>query len=310
MNQSAPARTAQRRGATHPNNALAAYLENHRDQLLAALPRHQTPERVTRLAATAVNSSPKLRQCDAESVIACVVTASQLGLEIGVGGQAFLVPYKGRDGQYHAQLVPGWQGLIDLVSRSGKASAWTGAVYEGDVFDFELGSAPYLRHKPIGDRSDPDGLVGVYACGKVNGTEHPVIEYWPIAQVWAHRDRGNRQGEDHYSFRHPEMYARKVVLLQVLKYLPKSVELVEALDLAKGDEGLAIRGEFQVLDGEAADADSGSDGLARTLDAIADADTPEQLDVLRSQIDDLPSSQQRHAHDALTVRARAVLGDG
>ncbi len=303
---STPARADQRRAPIHPNHALAAYLENHREQLLAALPRHLTPERMMRLAATAVNSSPKLRQCDAESVIAAVVTASQLGLEIGVGGQAFLVPYRDRDGKYHAQLVPGWQGYIDLVARAGRASAWTGAVYAGDEFDFELGSAPYLRHKPIGDRTDPDHLVGVYACGKVNGADHPIIEYWPIAQVWAHRDRGNRQGDDHYSFRFPEMYARKVVLLQVLKYLPKSVELVEALDLAKGDGGLAIRGEYQVLDGEAANDDGDGNGLALMLDAIAEADTPEQLDLLRSQIDELPSGQQRHAYDALTARARAM----
>lgn len=103
------------------------------------------------------------------------------------------------------------------------------------------------------------------------------------------------------------MYARKVVLLQVIRYLPKSVELVEALDRAKGDEGLAIRGEYQVLDGGVASKGDEGGGLAQILDAIADADTPEQLDLLRSQIEQLPSGQQRHAQDALTGRARAVL---
>jgi recombination protein RecT len=38
-------------------------------------------------------------------------------------------------------------------------------------------------------------------------------------------------GGKHYSFRHPEMYARKVVLLQVIKYLPSSIEISTALDM-------------------------------------------------------------------------------
>lgn len=304
----APARrqVAQRPAApAHPNQALATYFERHRDQVLAALPAHLTPERMLRLATTSINGSPKLRQCAPESVIAAVVTASQLGLEIGVGGQAFLVPYK-VDGQYRAQLIPGWQGLIDLVARAGKATAWTGAVYQGDAFDFELGSAPYLRHKPLGARN-PDALQFVYAIGQVKGAEHPIIECWPIEQVWQHRDQFNRQGGDHYSFRHPEMYARKVVLLQVIKYLPRSVQLIEALDLSAADDGIsALRGEFTVLDGGGEDPPENA--LAQVLEAIGDAVTPEQLDVLREQVDALPSSQRKHAAAALTARAAALAG--
>ena len=150
--------------------------------------------------------------------------------------------------------MPGWQGL-SIRRRAGKATCWTGAVYQGDALDFELGSTPYLRHKPTGDRSDPAHLAAVYAIGQVKGAEHPIIECWPIAQVWTHRDQYNRQGEDHYSFRFPEMYARKVVLLQAIKYLPKSVQLLDALDLAGADEGVAIRGDFREVDGG---PDSGS----------------------------------------------------
>ncbi|MGE3650604.1 MAG: recombinase RecT [Reyranellaceae bacterium] len=295
---------AQRQPApAHPNQALATYVERHRDQMLAALPKHLTPERMLRLATTSINGSAKLRQCSPDSVIAAVVTASQLGLEIGVGGQAFLVPYK-VDNQYRAQLIPGWQGLIDLVARAGKATAWTGAVYQGDAFDFELSSAPYLRHKPLGPR-DPAGLQFVYAVGRVKDAEHPIIEAWPIEQVWQHRDQFNRQGGDHYSVRHPEMYARKVVLLQVIKYLPRSVQLIEALDLSAADDGIsALRGEFTVLDG-GGDAPP-ENALAEVLEAISEAGTPEQLDALRHQIDALPSSQRKHAEAAASIRAATL----
>jgi recombination protein RecT len=54
---------------------------------------------------------------------------------------------------------------------------------------------------------------------------------WPVKKVWKHRDRYNKVGDRHYSFKHPEMYARKVVLLQVIKYLPSSIELSQAMDM-------------------------------------------------------------------------------
>ena len=58
----------------------------------------------------------------------------------------------------------------------------------------------------------------------------PVIEVWDIDKIWMHRDKNNkcRDKNDHYSFKHPEMYARKIPLLQVLKYLPSSIELASA----------------------------------------------------------------------------------
>lgn len=310
MNRSSAPRSAQsgqqRQLATaHPNQALAAYFANHRDQVSAALPPHLEPERMLRLACTHINGSSKLRQSSPESVIEAVVKAAQLGLEIGVNGQAFLVPYK-VDGKYRAQMVPGWQGLIDLVARAGKATAWTGCVYGGDAFDFELGSAPYLRHKPLGVR-DPAALQFAYAIGQIKGADHPIIECWPIEQVWQHRDRFNRQGEDHYSFRFPEMYARKVVLLQVIKYLPKSVQLIDALDLTAADDGIsALRGEFAVLDGDGETPQEND--LAVVLEAIGDVGTAEELDALAAQIDALPSSQRKHAEAARASRAGSLAG--
>jgi hypothetical protein len=49
--------------------------------------------------------------------------------------------------------------------------------------------------------------------------------------VRTHRDRYNKQGEQHYSYQHFELYGRKCVLLQVIKYLPKSAELQNVIDL-------------------------------------------------------------------------------
>jgi recombination protein RecT len=162
-------------------------------------------------------------------VFAAVLTASQFGWEINV--HAYLIPYDNRKtGQTFCQLVPAWRGLADLASRSGRASVWTGAVFEGDEFAWALGTKPFIRHRPAGEQTEAK-LTHVYAVGWTTGATWPVIEVWPIDKVRKHRDRYNKIGKDHYSYEHLEMYGRKVALLQVLKYMPQSVELQSAVTL-------------------------------------------------------------------------------
>lgn len=206
-------------------------------EIRRALPKHLNADRMSRIALTAFRRTPKLAECDPRSVFAAVIQASQLGLEPDTLGRSYLIPYKQNkkvgnrwESHYECQFVPGWKGLMDLMNRSGRGSAWTGAVFDGDVFDYELGDSPRVRHQPRGE-DDPLKLTHVYAVGRAKGSEWPVIEVWPIAKVRKHRDRYNKVGDRHYSFENWEMYARKVVLLQVLKYLPCSAELVAAMAL-------------------------------------------------------------------------------
>lgn len=209
---------------------LPALLQQMRPQLALALPKHLNPDRMVRIALTELRKNPALNECNAQTVLASVVIASQLGLEPGINGQGYLIPYKGT-----CTFVPGWKGLVDLAQRSGRASVWTGAVFDGDEFDYEYGTKPYLKHKP-GAENDPAKMTHAYAVGWVRGAEYPVVEVWPVAKVWKHRDRFNKVGRSHYSFNHPEMYARKVALLQVLKYMPQSIELATAMDLENAAE--------------------------------------------------------------------------
>jgi recombination protein RecT len=225
-------------------------------EIQRALPKHLSAERMARIALTAFRRTPKLGQCDPRSVFAAVIQSSQLGLEVDTLGRAYLVPYKknkktakGWESTMECQFIPGWKGLVDLMNRSGQGSVWTGAVFEGDEFLWELGDSPRARHHPMGE-NDPKKLTHVYAVGRVKGSDWPIIEVWPIAKVWKHRDRYNKVGEDHYSFENPEMYARKIPLLQVLKYMPCSVELAQAIALSDaaeiGGQNLTIK---NVIDG-------------------------------------------------------------
>jgi len=225
----------------NPVAAFSRFMDNFKPQIALALPKHLNADRMTRLALTEFSKSEKLQQCDPKSIVASIITSSQLGLEIGVNGQGFLVPY-GRT----ATFVPGWKGLVDLANRSGRSSVWTGAVFQGDEFDYQLGDSPFVHHRP-GDEDDPKRLTHVYSIGRVNGSNWPVIEVWTMSKVWKHRDQYNKVGTKHYSYRDPEMYARKVPLLQVLKYMPMSIELSNAIavsNAAEAGQSAAIHGDW------------------------------------------------------------------
>ena len=207
-----------------------AMLEKYKPEIARALPRHLSADRMSRIALTAFRRTPKLGECDPRSVFAAVIQAAQLGLEPDTLGRSYLIPY-GKE----CQFVPGWKGLVDLINRTGNATVWTGAVFEGDEFDYALGDRPFVHHKPGGE-DDPIHITHVYAVGRVKGSEWPVIEVWPMSRVTRHRDRYNKVGKRHYSYDNMEMYARKVVLLQVLKYMPASADLATAVALGDAAE--------------------------------------------------------------------------
>lgn len=242
-----------------PVSNLAKFLESNKKQIELALPKHLNADRMCRLAMTAFSQNKSLQDCDLKSIFGAVVTAGQMGLEIGVAGQGYLVPYKGK-----CQFIPGWQGLVDLVARSGRGTVWTGAVFAGDDFEWSMGDRPFITHKPRG-QDDIEKLIYVYAVGRVTGGEWPVIDVWPIEKVWKHRNKYNKVGAKHYSYENPEMYARKVPLLQVIKYMPKSIELTNALEI----EEAAELGKHATLDGVSVridddDAPAGSGGSAQS----------------------------------------------
>lgn len=260
----------------NPVAHMSHFLDRMKPQMALALPKHLTPDRMARLALTQFSTNPKLQQCTQESFAASIMMSATVGLEIGVNGQAFLVPY-GRT----CQFVPGWKGLVDIANRSGRCTVWTGAVFEGDDFDYALGDSPFVRHRP-GEEDDPAKLTHVYAIGRVNGSNWPVIEVWTIGKVWKHRDQYNKVGRQHYSYRDPEMYARKVPLLQVLKYMPSSVELSNAITASAAAEtgkGLVIDGSVVTIDESGG---SQGDGLPECTQESFDARKSEWKQIVQS----------------------------
>lgn len=239
--------------AQSPAKAFQVYMQKYKGQLEMALPKHLTADRMMRLSLTEFSKNPKLQECTHNTIFGSIVTASQLGLEIGVNGQGYLVPYwNNKKNVNECQFIPGWKGLVDLAQRGGRASVWTGAVYEGDEFDYMLGDSPYCRHKPCGE-FDESKLTHVYAIGRVKDSEMPIIEVWPVKKVNMHFEKTVIPSlkKYHYSKKHFEAYAKKVALLQVLKYMPQSIELSNAMEVSgavEAGKAVTIEGDFVTVE--------------------------------------------------------------
>jgi len=249
---------------------IGSELLKFKTQMEAALPKHMTAERMARIALTQLRVNPKLMSCTQQSFYGSLMAASQLGLEPGVNGQCYLIPYGNV-----CTLVPGWRGYMDLVGRTERAAAWTDAVYDGDEFDYEKGDRPRIHHKPGKWAGKEAALIFTYSVGRQKGIEWPVIEVWDIDKVWAHRNKNNKVGDRHYSYAHPEMYARKIPLLQVIKYLPSSIEL--DVTASEGRQNLTID---MVLDKNSPGLESGGDSSAFDVNDPAEQELEELFDKL------------------------------
>ena len=133
-------------------------------QIKKALPEVITPERFTRMALSALNTTPKLNECTPMSFLAALMNAAQLGLEPNTPlGQAFLIPYNNK-GKMECQFQLGYKGLIDLSYRNPNMQIITAhTVYENDEFEYELGLNPCLNHRPtLGDRGEIRLFYGLF----------------------------------------------------------------------------------------------------------------------------------------------------
>lgn len=295
--------------AASPVAKFAAFMDKLKPQMALALPKHMNADRMTRLALTAFSTTPALQRCSPQSIAASIMTAAQLGLEPGISGQGYLIPYKET-----CTFVPGWKGLVDLVARSGRATVWTGAVRAGDEFEYQLGDAPFCLHRP-GDSDDGQPFTHVYAIGRVRDASMAVIEVWSRAKVEKHLKHYNKVGGRHYANTDEnnfEMYARKVALLQVLKYMPASIELANAITVshaAEDGKGVTLEGDFvhvQEAPDESIDSQTGE------ITGGARKSTTKPLSAFKADIDDAGDAEVAalvldQARDVLDATDHAAL---
>lgn len=219
---------------TDPMSTLRDLLQKMTPQLQMALPSHLKAERMIRVATTAVQINHALQECSARSIIACVVEASQLGLEpCGALGHAYLVAYKVK-GVPTCQLMIGYKGMVDLVRRSGNLKTISAyVVHESDDFNYTLGLHPNIHHVPSG-RAEPGKITHVYAVANLmNGGVQ--FEVMSVAEVEQIRKRSRSANNGPWVTDYDAM-AKKTVIRRLAKLLPVSVEVQRAVELDERDD--------------------------------------------------------------------------
>lgn len=209
--------------------AMQAYIKVMEPAIKKALPSVITPERFTRMVLSALSSTPKLADCSPQSFLAAMMTAAQLGVEPNTAlGQAYLLPYRNH-GQMECQFQLGYKGLIDLAYRSGEVSVIQAhTVYENDVFEYELGMDPKLRHVPA--KADRGEAVAYYAMFKTKDGGYG-FEVMSVDDVQRHAQRYSKSygsGSSPWRSNFDEM-AKKTVLKRALKYAPLKSDFVRGV---------------------------------------------------------------------------------
>lgn len=198
-------------------------------EIRRALPKVISAERFTRIALSALNTTPALMQCTPMSFIAALLNAAQLGLEPNTPlGQAYLIPYKNK-GILECQFQIGYKGLIDLAYRSGQVKCIQAqAVYSNDQFEYQYGLDPYLVHKPaFSDRGELTYFYGIFqtVSGGYGFSVMSVSAMDTFAKTYS---KGFDSGFSPWKSNYEEM-AKKTVIKQALKYAPVKTEFLRAL---------------------------------------------------------------------------------
>lgn len=216
------ANTAMQQRKKEPQS-IKDYIMAMKSGIAAALPSVMTPERFTRIALSAVSNNPKLAACTPDSFLGAMMTAAQLGLEPNTPlGQAYLIPYGGK-----CQFQIGYMGLLDLAWRSGEiADIQAEVVYQHDLWEYELGLNPKLRHVPAdGERGDPVRYYAVIRT-KDGGSISAVMS---VADIRAHAKKFSQSfGNGPWQTNFDEM-AKKTVLKRALKYAPLKSDFVRGV---------------------------------------------------------------------------------
>jgi recombination protein RecT len=191
-----------------------------------ALPTGMSEQRFTRVVLTELSKNPGLAQCRPETFLGAVMTAAQLGLDVGSAlGMAYLVPYKDT-----CTLIVGYRGMVDLARRSGQLrSIVARTVHEHDEFDYSFGLEPTLRHRPrLTDRGKPIAYYGVAILADGGS----VIEVMSRQDVEQYRRRSATQRAEPsgpWTTDYDAM-AAKTVIRRMFRWLPVATEAAQAIE--------------------------------------------------------------------------------
>ena len=288
--------------------------EQARDQLAMVAAKHMNPERMMRVVANAIRTTPKLGQCEPMSLLGALMQCAALGIEPNtILGHAYLIPFDKKEkdpktGKWEVvrtdvQLIVGYRGLIDLARRSGHITSIAANIhYSDDVFwEYEEGTDARLKHQP----GPAEGKkLHAYAIAKFKDGGHAyVVLPWAHvmkirdgSQGWQQAVRTGKTAESPWQ-KHEEEMEKKTAVRALAKYLPLSIEFVEAMQLdgSQADyrtfamdptQGVTIEGEADAVENDGA-VEAEAKQIEQTQTQRANFDQQE-----KRQADPAPRKQQ------------------
>ena len=259
-----------------------------RDQLAKVAARHLSPDRIMRIMANAIRTTPKLGECEPMSLLGAMMNAAALGLEPNTPlGHAYLIPFENRRKNIvEVQLIVGYKGYADMARRSGQIkSLHADVVYSDDeLWSYEYGSNMHLRHKP-GKREGQK--VAAYAHVTLSDGEGFVVLPWAEVMKVRNNSQGYRSAvqykKDHPWISHEDRMASKTAVRALANRgeLPLSIEFMEAMEADETpgvDYGTFARdpGAGLTIDGTVASEEDDPPVVEDEGEAPAEETTPKQ----------------------------------
>lgn len=211
------------------------FLTRQAPQMQIVLQKFTTPDEVTRFALNAMYRNPKLLECSPESVGMALMKAGQMGIKPD-GYHGHLIPFwNSKANCNECQFQPDYKGLIALAHRNPKVKSFqAGAVRQGDFFDFQQGSEPYLHYKKsLGERGD---LIAAWAMVEMDGggESFVVLNSAEIAKAKA-VSQGAKQ-QDSIWDKWPDAMWAKTAVKALSKFVPLGPEFIEAVQADNDQE--------------------------------------------------------------------------
>jgi phage RecT family recombinase len=199
------------------------------DRIKPFLPKGVSYERVVAAAIMAGKNNPAILRCKPESIITAVAKITQWGLEIGE--TAHLVPF----GDICTPIAD-YKGLAQLMVASGAVRHVEAVcVYEGDEFHMERGTNASIRHIPT-HQSTRGAMTGCYVILRLP-FQNSAFDYMSVEDIDAIRQARSKQWK---SGPLPAWYAKKTVVRQVAKMIPKDPRLAQAMRALDEDAELEL----------------------------------------------------------------------
>lgn len=227
------------------------YFDKNKGIIMETLPKGFNYSRMVRSVMNAVSTTPIIAKCTPASIFLASVKSMALGLEPnGALGHAYLVPFREKNGEWKAQFMPSYKGMIELAMRTGKVSSiYAHEVCEHDSFEYELGDNKRIHHVP--NPTDRGKTIGYYAVVKYSDGATD-FEYMTMQDVNKVKATSKSAGAGYSPWQTwPDEMGKKTAVKRLMKRVPMSVEMAE---LMKADNEVAMGSEQShetaIMDGE------------------------------------------------------------